>query len=116
MGRVPVDEDGRRPLPGQPLEEGGDTADDDGPCLDRRALDWADNILGTLPPPSNKAISIPDARSRRVAARGRETGLREAQKRIPKRKDLESGATKGEMEIRRQRTGSAISQIGASQG
>jgi peptide/nickel transport system permease protein len=43
-------------------------------------------------------------------------GLRDAfdprQKRIPKRKDLESGATKGEMEIQRQRTGSALNQIG----
>jgi endonuclease-3 len=38
-----------------------------------------------LPLPSNKAISIPDVRSRRVAARGRETGLSEARSRIPKR-------------------------------
>jgi endonuclease III len=54
-------------------------------CLDRRALDRADNILGPLPLPSNKAISIPDAHSRRVAARGRQTGLDEARRRIPKR-------------------------------
>jgi endonuclease-3 len=45
----------------------------------------ADNILGALPLPSNKALSIPDAHSRRVAARGRETGFREARRRIPKR-------------------------------
>jgi endonuclease III len=48
-------------------------------------LDRADNILGPLPLPSNKAITIPDARSRRVAAQGRQTGLDEARRRIPKR-------------------------------
>jgi endonuclease-3 len=38
-----------------------------------------------VPLPSNKAISVLDARSRRIAARGRETARGEERRRIPKR-------------------------------